>query len=145
MGQLGIDPSEGPSLSEVVHAQQERANTLVEMAETSTFFYKDFDDYDEKSAKKHLKAGAREPLVKLREQFEAMSDWQGEALHQVVQDISAELELNLGKVAMPLRVAVVGRAASPSLDMPLQLVGKEAVLRRLDNAVEFHEPRLAAE
>lgn len=144
MGKLDIDPSEGPSLTEVVHAQQERATTLVEMAETSTFFYKDFDEYDAKSAKKHLKAGAREPLVKLREQFEAMSDWQGEALHQVVQDISAELELNMGKVAMPLRVAVVGRAASPSIDITLQLIGKEACLRRIDKALEFIDARVAA-
>jgi glutamyl-tRNA synthetase len=144
MGKLDIDPSEGPSLTEVVHAQQERATTLVEMAETSAFFYKDFDDYDAKSAKKHLKAGAREPLLKLREKFEAMADWQGEALHQVVQDVSAELELNMGKVAMPLRVAVVGRAASPSIDITLQLVGKEATLRRIDKALAFIDARIAA-
>ncbi|MCB1902631.1 MAG: glutamate--tRNA ligase, partial [Gammaproteobacteria bacterium] len=39
LGRLGIDPSAGPDLVEVVKAQQERAKTLVEMAEISAFFY----------------------------------------------------------------------------------------------------------
>jgi len=45
--------------------------------------------------------------------------------------------LNLGKVAQPLRVAVVGRAASPGIDITLSLVGKEATLRRLDRALAY--------
>ncbi|WP_245619821.1 hypothetical protein [Methylomicrobium agile] len=39
IGQLGIDPSEGPALVEVVKAQRERSQTLVEMARASAFFY----------------------------------------------------------------------------------------------------------
>ena len=47
----------------------------------------------------------------------------------------------VGKVAQPLRVAVVGRAASPSIDVTLHLVGREACLRRIDRAVEFIRSR----
>jgi len=43
----------------------------------------------------------------------------------------------MGKVAQPLRVAVVGRAASPGIDVTLELVGKEACLRRIDMALAF--------
>ena len=35
MGNLDIDPTEGPDLVEVVAAQQERATTLVEMAQAN--------------------------------------------------------------------------------------------------------------
>jgi len=66
MGEIGIDPADGPDLVEVVKAQQERAKTLVEMAEISAFFYRDYDEFDEKAAKKNLKAAAREPLQKRR-------------------------------------------------------------------------------
>ena len=44
LGELGIDPAGGPDLVEVVRAQQERAQTLVEMAEISEFFYRDYED-----------------------------------------------------------------------------------------------------
>jgi len=137
MGKLGIDPINGPNLVEVTAAQQERAKTLVEMAEISAFFYQDFDQFDEQAAKKNLRPVAREGLEKMREALESLDDWTPEALHQTVIDVSEALEIKMGKVAQPLRVAVVGRAASPGIDVTLYLVGREACLRRIDKALEF--------
>jgi glutamyl-tRNA synthetase len=137
MGDIGIDPAPYPPLVEVVRAQQERARTLVEMAEISAFFYRDFDAYDETSAGKHLKQAAREPLEKVRQALAAIDDWQTEGLHQAVVDVAAQLGLGLGKVAQPLRVAVVGRAASPGIDITLHLVGRDACLRRIDRALNY--------
>ncbi len=141
MGRLGIDPSQGADLVEVVKAQQERAKTLVEMAEISTFVYRDFDEYEEKAARKHLRPVAREPLEKMREALTVLNDWSRESLHQQVTDLSEALGLNMGKVAQPLRVAVVGCAASPGIDDTLYLVGKEATLRRIDRALAFIRQR----
>ncbi|MCW8882155.1 MAG: glutamate--tRNA ligase [Sedimenticola sp.] len=143
MGNLGIDPAQGPDLIEVVKAQQERARTLVEMAEISAFFYRDFEAFDEDAAKKNLRPVAREPLEKMRVALEAQDDWSAEALHQLVMDVSEALELKMGKVAQPLRVAVVGRAASPGIDVTLHLVGKAACLRRIDMALDFITQREA--
>jgi glutamyl-tRNA synthetase len=137
MGEIGIDPADGPDLVEVVKAQQERAKTLVEMAEISAFFYRDYDEFDAKAAKKNLKAAAREPLERLRAELETLGDWHPEPLHQVVKDVAEALDLKLGKVAQPLRVAVVGRAASPGIDVTLHLVGREACLRRIDRALDY--------
>jgi glutamyl-tRNA synthetase len=137
MGDIGIDPAPYPPLVEVVRAQQERARSLVEMAEISAFFYRDFDAYEETSARKHLRPVAREPLEMVRQVLAAIEDWQPEILHQVVVDVAAELGLGLGKVAQPLRVAVVGRAASPGIDITLHLVGREACLRRIDRALNY--------
>jgi len=144
MERLGIDPGEGPDLVKVAEAQQERAKTLVEMAEISAFFYKDFDEFDETAAKKNLRPVAREPLERMREVLAAQEEWSGEALHKLVQDVAEELGLKMGKVAQPLRVAVVGRAASPGIDVTLELVGKEACLRRIDKALEFIAQREAS-
>jgi glutamyl-tRNA synthetase len=137
MGQLGIDPACGPDLVEVAEVQRERAKTLVEMAEISAFFYRDFEEFDVDAAKKFLKVAAREPLVRLREALAGVAQWAPDVLHQVVKDVAEALGLKLGKVAQPLRVAVVGRAASPGIDVTLYLVGREACLRRIDRAVEF--------
>ena len=141
MGEIGIDPADGPDLVEVVKAQQERAKTLVEMAEISAFFYRDYDEFDDKAARKNLKAAAREPLQKLRAGLEVLGDWQPEPLHQLVKDVAESLDLKMGKVAQPLRVAVVGRAASPGIDVTLHLVGREACLRRIDRALDYIKKR----
>ena len=142
MGDLGIDPADGPDLVEVVRAQQERAKTLVEMAEISEFFYRDFEQYDDKAAKKNLKLAAREPLEKVRDALDKVDNWLPEPLHQVVIDVAAVLDLKLGKVAQPLRVAIVGRAASPGIDVTLHLVGREACLRRIDKALDYISKRI---
>ena len=142
MGDLGIDPADGPDLVDVVREQQERAKTLVEMAEISAFFYSDYDEFDEKAAKKNLKAAAREPLEQVRDRLASLDDWEADKLHQLVIDVAAALDLKLGKVAQPLRVAVVGRAASPGIDVTLQLVGREACLRRIDKALAYINKRM---
>jgi glutamyl-tRNA synthetase len=141
MGNLGVDPAEGPDLVDVVRAQQERAKTLVEMAEISTFFYIDFQEFDEKAARKNLRPVSREPLEMVRAELASLDEWVPERLHQVVVDVAESLKLKLGKVAQPLRVAIVGRAASPGIDVTLHLVGREACLRRIDRAIDYISKR----
>jgi glutamyl-tRNA synthetase len=141
LGKIGIDPSEGPDILEVVEAQRERAKTLVEMAEISAFIYRDFEELEAAAAKKHLRPVAQEPLEKVREALAALDNWEGEALHGAVKQVAEALEINMGKVAQPLRVAVVGRAASPGIDVTLKLVGREATLRRIDKALDFIKKR----
>jgi glutamyl-tRNA synthetase len=143
MGDLGIDPAAGPDLVEVAKAHQERARTLVEMAQMVSFCYKDYDDFDEAAAKKHLRSAAREPLQRLRAVLESLGEWDDASLHAAVQQVTEELGLKMGKVAQPLRVAVVGRAASPGIDVTLRLVGKTATLRRIDRALEYIRQREA--
>ncbi len=140
LGQLGIDPEAGgPDPVDVVAAQRERCKTLREMAESSLFFYRDFEQYDEKAAKKNLKQAALEPLKKLHQQFQALQNWEPESLHQVVLDTAQSLDLKLGKVAQPLRVALSGGAVSPPIDVTLYLLGKEVVSARLARAIKYIE------
>jgi len=47
-------------------------------------------------------------------------------------------------VAQPLRVAVSGRAATPGIDVTLWLVGREASLRRIDQAIDYIEANAAS-
>ena len=143
MGRREVDPTDGPDLIEVVKAQRERAKTLVEMAENSAIFYRDFDSYNEKDAAKHLKPENAELLRGLRERLVVLPDWTAEAVHAVINQTAEEYGLKLGKVAQPVRVAVVGRAVSPPIDITLALLGRERTLARLDAALEHISRRTA--
>jgi glutamyl-tRNA synthetase len=135
LGERGIDPTTGPSLAEVVKAQRERCKNLVDMAEESLYFYRDFETYDEKAVKKNFKAGVDQILQHLWDRFDALSTWEAEAVHQVVLDSAEQMQLNLGKVAQPLRVAVCGCGVSPAIDVTLSLLGKEKTLQRIARAI----------
>jgi glutamyl-tRNA synthetase len=137
LGDIGIDPANGPELLAVVEAQRERAHTLVELAQISAFYYRDFESFDEQAAKKSLTEAAVAPFNLLKEKFAALNDWQREPLHGIVKAVVEELGVGFGKVAMPLRVAVTGGAPSPDLDLTLYLIGKDACIRRIDKAISY--------
>ena len=139
MSKLDVDPTEGPALVEVVKAQRERTKTLAEMARNSLFFYRDFDGYDEKAARKNLKPEAVEPLTDMLQNFQALPDWSAEAIHRIVKETAELRGLKLGKVAQPLRVAVAGGPVSPPIDITLQLLGRERTLQRIERAIAWIE------
>jgi glutamyl-tRNA synthetase len=137
-----IDTSNGPTLSAVVTALAERSKTLKEMAEHSRYFYEDFAEFEETAAKKHLRGVALEPLKLVQQKLAALPEWTQEAVHQAIEETAAELDVGMGKVGMPLRVAVTGVGQSPSLDITLFLIGKARCEQRISKAVEFVAARL---
>lgn len=137
----GITVSEPPALTAIVKIQAERAKTMVEMAQVSHYFYQDFSEYDANAAKKNLKANALEPLRLLTERLRALPDeqWQAEPIHEVIIAVADELDLKMGKIAQPLRVAVTGGAMSPSIDVTVERIGKARSLQRLEKALAYIE------
>lgn len=145
MENQGIDVSAGPNLADVVKVQADRVKTLKEMAEISRYFYQDFSEFDANAAKKHLRPVAKEALELVKQKLSKLDDWTAEAIHQQINDTAQELELGMGKVGMPLRVAATGAGNSPSLDITLALLDQNAVLTRIDMALEFIAAREAAQ
>jgi glutamyl-tRNA synthetase len=107
-------------------------------------FYEDYGDFDENAAKKHLRPVAEAPLVAIAARLEALPGWDVEALDAAVRETAAELEVGMGKIAQPLRVALTGTAISPSIDKTLWLVGRERALERIQRAIEYVQARAAA-
>ena len=141
---LGVDVSQGPSPDQVAEVQRERAQTLVEMAERSLYWYREPSGYDEGAARKHLRPVAREPLAALGAALATVTEWQPAALQGAVNQVAERLELKLGKVAQPLRVALTGTAASPGIEDTLWLTGRERALARIKRALDYVDQRAAA-
>ena len=66
-----------------------------------------------------------------------LTEWKAEPIHQAIQAAADELELGMGKVGMPLRVAITGGGQSPSIDATAELIGKDRCLTRLQMALDF--------
>lgn len=137
LGQLNIDPSEGPALPNVVELLRERSKTLIELAESCQYFYRDIRDYDEKAARKHLAADSLPILEDILQRLNHLSDWQAAAIHHEVQACAAAHEVGMGKVAQPIRVALTGNTVSPSLDVTLELAGRLRTESAIEAAIAF--------
>ncbi|MBL4910061.1 MAG: glutamate--tRNA ligase [Alteromonadaceae bacterium] len=143
MADQAINTDNGPSLSDIVKVQAERVKTLKEMAQISRYFYQDFTEFDAKAAKKHLRPVAKDALLLAKAKLAEVTDWQAETLHQIIDATAEELNVGMGKVGMPLRVAVTGAGNSPALDLTLSLLSKDKVLARIDLALAFIAEREA--
>lgn len=137
LGQLGVDPAQGPDLVAVVKAQRERNKTLVEMANASLFLFRDFDQYDEKAAAKFLGPESARILEALHEHLSALHPWTRESLHDLIGATAEALAEKLGAVAQPLRVAVTGTTVSPPIDVTLELLGQSRTLARIEQALNL--------
>ncbi len=132
MERLDIDITQGPPLTDMVKAQAERVKTLREMAEKSQYFYCENIVYNPESVAKHITPEVKPAMAEIRDGLANLQDWTKEAIHQVIVDTSAKLDIKMGKVAQPIRVAVTGDTISPSIDLTLFLLGRERVIDRLD-------------
>jgi glutamyl-tRNA synthetase len=140
---IDIDPVTGPDLLRLIEVQRERCNTLKHMAADSQIFFRQFDDYDPQAAAKHLTNEAAAVLEALKNHLESVVEWSAPVLHEAVKAVADSLELKLGKVAQPLRVALCGNAMSPSIDATLELLGQDKTLARISRAIKHireHNP-----
>jgi len=143
LDKAGIDLANGPDISRLIPEFAERTQTLKDLAETVKPYYCDFESFDEKAAKKHLRGVAESPLKLVKEKLSSLADWQPQAIQQVINETAEELEIGMGKVGMPLRVAATGAGMSPSLDITLDWIGRERTMQRIDMALNFIAERVA--
>jgi len=133
--QQQLDTSHGPALADVIEAQRDRAKNLVDFVASSRYFFEDFDAYDEKAQKKQFKAGVDATLQTVHDHLSALEDWNPVAIEGAIKATCEALGLGMGKVGPPLRLAVAGTPMSPSLDITLNLVGRERTLARIQRAI----------
>lgn len=124
-------------LSPIVDLYRERVKTINELAQSILYFFQEFEAYDEKAAKKVFKEAALEPLQALHAELTTLQSWDTEGIHSIIQRVTEELQLNMGKVGQPLRVAVTGGAFSPAIDLTLQMIGRETSLIRIQRAIDL--------
>lgn len=141
---VGLNPTEGPDPVHVAEGFHERGETLLRMATSARYCYEDFEEIDEKSAKKHLRPVILGPLVAVKDKLAKLEHWAQTSIHEAIQQVAVDYDIKLGKIGQPIRVAVTSGSVSPPIDVTLWLVGKERTIRRLENAIKLIEARAAA-
>jgi glutamyl-tRNA synthetase len=137
LDRLGISHSGALDFASVVDLYRQRVSTINELVDSILYFFQDFAEYDAKAAVKVLKPPALQALQRLSERFAALDDWSAAEIHAVIEAITVELDVGMGKVGQPLRVAVTGGSFSPPIDQTVELLGRERCLTRLERAISL--------
>ena len=114
-----------------------RVKTLQEVADASSYFFKELEGYDEKGVSKHFKPENIAILEQCIAAIKADDVYDLASTEAAYNKIAADNGLALGKVIHPTRLALTGRTVSPGMFDVMVLLGKEKTLARLEKAVEF--------
>ena len=140
----GWNAADDDYLHRIIPTLQPRSKNLQELADQAHFYYIESVSYDEKAAKKFLKANVFEPLKALKHRLQDLEDYGEKKLEDLFTALLGEFEIKLGKIAQPVRVALTGTSVSPGIFEIITVLGKERVIARLGKAIEFIEARMAA-
>jgi glutamyl-tRNA synthetase len=135
LARAGVDIANGPAPAEVIVALRDRVHTLKEMAERAKIWYGPIVEWDDKAVARHLKNDSAAAVLEAAKTLLVNCEWKPESIHQVIEQVAAKLELGMGKVAQPLRVAMTGTQVSPSIDHTIYLTGRSEALARIDAAI----------
>ncbi|HBA91332.1 MAG TPA: glutamate--tRNA ligase [Anaerolineaceae bacterium] len=129
LAERGVQASDAPPLEAVIALYKERTATLLELADEAEVFYIEIHPTQELLGA-HL---VPEVLPALRELAGRLADvaWEAPALGALIKELLARHNLKMPKLAMPLRVLLVGQTHTPSVDAVLALFPRETVLARM--------------
>jgi len=122
-------------LLKIIHLMKERATFPKDIYENGKFFFEAPTSYDEKASKKAWNDETSNLLTEFAENLNSIDDFVSENIKQKLHDFAENKGLGMGKLMMPLRLALVGELKGPDVPDILELIGKEESVARISNAV----------
>lgn len=128
----GMNVETGPNLASVCDLLKDRANTLIELAQSAHMFYEDSNP-DPVALAERLQGQVPDALKALAARLPDAFD----AAHAstLMKQVLADFSLKMPQLAMALRLVLMGRTETPSIDQVLAVLGaarvRAAVARHL--------------
>lgn len=128
--QRNVAVSDTPVLEQVVALYKGRVSNLNQLADEAEVFYIEIHPA-QALLDEHLTAEALPALRTLHAGL-ASVEWNAQAIGALIKSVIGTHGLKMPKLAMPLRVMLVGQTHTPSVDAVVALFPRETVLARID-------------
>lgn len=120
-------------LEKIVELMKERATFVKDIYENGKYFFEQPTNYDEKALKKAWHEQASQLLSELVAKFDTVA-FEASSLKELMHQIAEEKSVGMGKIMMPLRLALVGELKGPDVPDIMEVIGKEETITRIQNA-----------
>lgn len=135
--QLGVEVDVDDRLVEITELMRDRAQTLVELTDVSSYFFVDDFDYDEDAVEQWMSPELRPVLDDLVEGLEELDEWSSDAIGSLYRDIGDAHDVGLANLAQPTRISLTGSTSSPSVFALVAAFERPEVVRRLRRGLEL--------
>ena len=118
-------------LEKIISLMKERATFVKDIYNEGKFFFIAPSIFDEKGVKKAWKNDTSEIITNLYEVLKEQENFSAESIKETIYHFTESKELGMGRVMMPLRLALVGELKGPDVPEIMELIGKEETLKRI--------------
>ena len=132
-GQPALSSDQAGALHRALYCLKDRAKTFPELIEMAHFVLAARPIVPDGASAGALDTVSRGILHSLTPQLQSAS-WTREALEVILSAAAAANGLGFGKIAAPLRAALAGRTATPSVYDMMLVIGQEETVARLQDA-----------
>ena len=123
-------------LIKIIASMKERVTFTKDFVEDCSFYYTAPTEYDEKTVQKRWKERSPEVLKIIAEKIENLEEPTKENYNDMLHGLAEELELGMGQINLPLRLAVSGVGGGPNLAEMLEILGKEEIIKRINDGIK---------
>jgi len=119
-----------------IELHRPRVRTIVELARALSSYASDPVDYDRDGTRKHVRETTPRQLESLTHRWEALADWTASTTEAALRELAEAEGMPAARLIHPTRIALTGTTVGAPLFDVVELLGKEATLRRLKRFVE---------
>ncbi len=123
-------------LSKIIEVMKDRIVFVKDVIESASYFFETPKEYDEKTIAKKWKPESNKYLQVLLEKYEQLENPTKEDYETTLKQTLEEHEIGMGKLMLPLRLAVSGVGGGPHVYDILDIIGKEETIKRMKTAIE---------
>jgi glutamyl-tRNA synthetase len=120
-----------------VKTLQERARTLVEMAEGALFYYRAPESYDETALAKFEKGHLLDVYGAVALKLKASEACAASEFDSLFKELCAEKGWKMPQVGQPVRIALSGGAQAPGIGEIIAALGIQKTIRRIERALDY--------
>ena len=114
-----------------------RSKSLKDIMNQSELYFNGPNDYDPIGLSKcWKKESVNSTVEKILKSLNSLSEWRKDELERVIHSISEINQLSMGKITMPLRIALLGSLSGPSVVDLLHILGRKDSINRIHKALD---------
>jgi glutamyl-tRNA synthetase len=141
LAKRGLSGVAEADVKRALYTIRDRARTFAEAADMLDPFLREPPEMDAKASEKFLVKDAAPKLRGFAGGIAKAPEWTEAAIEAAMNAWLADAGLTMKDVGQPVRVALTGRTASPSLHQVLYVLGRDRSLARLERAAAIADAR----
>lgn len=126
-----LNPVKIEWLTRGMNGLKQRAKTIAELTESSTFYALDSIKVLTPKAEQALDDKGKKILADVLAELDKIGNWEHDNIEAALRKFSEEKSIGLGQIMAPVRAAITGSHMSPSMFEVMEIMGKDETRKRL--------------